>query len=570
MPLAWALLAGASIWGFWATGRRHGGYDITVVGTDFIPASELVFDAWFALWGGLALFALARALLASGLAADLARGFQRATSDRYPVVIALAAAVVSLLALTVHVAVTRALPLSDDEHVYAFVARTLLAGHLTNPPPSSPELFENVFTVLSDRGWFGKYPIGHPLVLAIGEAVGLRALVVPALAGVNLVLTYRLGRHLFDAKVALAGALLLCLSPHYVLTYGTQLSQPTACTFMLLAALCSLRGESSDGYWGPVLAGLSLAAGIVVRPMPGGLFVAAVLLAMWLGGRSRRPWPATAARIAVTAAVAGLGVVCVYAVNSVQAGAGVSSGYHLAGAEAGVAPKLFFAGTSGAWASSLGGAVLREMFWFLGWPGAALLTCLARPKAGASLLWGLVGALLAYRVAVPKTFMAVTGPVYVTEALPLLALAAADGLRRLGGALPSGAGRTPGALAVALFGAGVVVAASMFLPIQLRVIDTATSLRARVYAGLSDAGASRALVFANHLVSPQSRRAWAYFPPSPSPDLADDVVFVRIPRGSASQAHQKARAFWQRNMADRRAFIFVPSKDGQGLSELHP
>lgn len=587
MPAAWAGLGALAVWGFWQTGLRHGDYTLAVVGTDFIPASELAFQAWFLVWGLAAMWALVRFLLASGLASVLAAGAERGLATRAPLWVGLGGLSATVLALTFHVGVTRGLPLSDDEHVYAFVAKTLLHGRLVNPLPSPPELFGNIFTVLNGRGWFGKYPIGHPLLLALGESVGLRILVVPLLAGLNVVLTYRVGRHMFDARTALAGALLLVVSPHFIMTHGTQLSQPASTTCMLLATLAWLRSGGRDRRF-LVLAGMCAALGIVVRPMPGVLFAAVFALAL-LGQRtsgqrtsghsttshttSSGPEPHGTAlaralpELTLFSLVAVLGVGVVYWVNAAQSGAGLASGYHLSGTEAGVAPKLFFAGKPGAWASSLGGAAWRQAFWFLGFPMSGLAVLWAWPQRGRTLFWGVFIALLLYRIAVPKTFMSVTGPIYMTEGLPFLALGTLDGLRRLSSRLlPQ---RAPAAAVVAVVGAGVIVSASMFLPVQLRALRTATHLRGRVYDGLAEAGANRALVFADHLVTPDSRRAWAYFPPSPSPDLGDDILFVRIPAGDGHAAARAAHAFWQATMPERRAFVFLPGKASAPLTELH-
>lgn len=580
-PVVWAGVAIVAVWGFWATGQRHGNYALAVVGTDFVPASELAFQAWFFFWGLTAMYALCRFFLSTGLAAVLAKGLERGADRRVPLWITLAALSATMLSLSFHVGVTRALPLSDDEHVYRFVAQTLLEGRVVNPLPASPELFGNIFTVLNARGWFGKYPIGHPLLLALGESVGLRMLVVPLLAGANLALTYRLGRRMFDARTAMAGALLLVLSPHFIFTHGTQLSQPASCTCMLLAALAWLRSQRGGTRY-LVIAGLCAAMGILVRPMPGVLFAGVLVLAVIArargsagpvgtrgpvaGGGPSADVGAVLAKALLLGLTSALGLALVYVVNRAQSGAGLASGYHLTGTEQGVAPKLFFAGAPGAWASSLGGGVWRQMFWFLGFPLSALPVVLARPLRGRGLFWGFLLALLAYRVAVPKTFMSVTGPIYLTEGLPLLALGTVDGLRRLAKRLPVNV--SPAALVVAVVGAGLVVAGGMFLPVQLRALRTATELRGRVYTELAKAGATRALVFADHLVTTDTRRAWAYFPPSPSPDLSDDTVFLRIPPGDHGGAGRAARAYWQAHMPDRRAFLFVPNKASSTFVEL--
>jgi hypothetical protein len=48
---------------------------------------------------------------------------------------------------------------------------------------------------------------------------------------------------------------------------------------------------------------------------------------------------------------------------------------------------------------------------------------------------------------------------------------------------------------------------------------------------------------------------WAYYPPNPSPDLSDDLVFARIPK--SPDAVRRAFELWQRRLPERRAFVFA-------------
>src|SRR5262245_23813069 len=86
---------------------------------------------------------------------------------------------------------------TDDEHTYRFIARTLRTGALVAPSPGGDlEFFREQFVVLDERVRFGKYPIGHPLLLAAGQAIGLEGLVVPLLSAAVVFPLYRLGTHL--------------------------------------------------------------------------------------------------------------------------------------------------------------------------------------------------------------------------------------------------------------------------------------------------------------------------------------------------------------------------------------
>lgn len=569
-PLWWGALCLACVWGFWATGRLHGGYRISVVALEHIPGSELVFYAWQALWGIPACLFGARALAGSGLTDALALGLLRGCDTRPRFWVGLAALCAFVFALVFYLGLTQGMPLSDDENAYVLVARTLLAGRVSNPPPPVPELFENVFVIANGRGWYGKYPIGHPLLLALGEALGLRALVVPSLAALNLWLTFRIGRVFFDRRTAFFGALLLLLSPHFIWTHGTQLSQPSSMTCMLLAILATERAIATAGIGWALLAGLCLGFGVLVRPMPGALFLPAVAIAFAAHAMAGSPESARQRRwvqLLLAALVALLLASVLLLVHQLQSGHALESGYHTEVAPGTSPESLVLAGSKGAWAASLGGGMLRESFWFLGFPLSAAVFFWARIARLRVLFWGLLLSLAVYRVLVPKTVMSVTGPIYLTEALPLISLATVDVLRRWSARWTGGHGA--GGLSVAVVAAGLLVSATMFLPVQARPITTATALRGRVYALLRERGAGRALVFANHLVRTDDRRLWAYFPPNPSPDLSDDIIFVRLPQVRPERLEAAARSFWRAHMSDRRAFVFIPEREPPELIELH-
>jgi hypothetical protein len=152
----------------------------------------------------------------------------------------------------------------------------------------------------------------------------------------------------------------------------------------------------------------------------------------------------------------------------------------------------------------------------------------------------------------PKTVVGSTGPIYVTELVPLLMLAVVDGSQRLRRALPLRA--APLCLAV------VLTAACMFVPVQWRTLRRAVDVRSLVFRMLEQNHAERALVFCDALVFPSSGHSWAYFPDNPSPDLDDPVIFVRMPRANVLLNIQD---FWRRRFPDRRAFAYTWNEQGE-------
>jgi hypothetical protein len=553
----WFGLLALTIVAFHATGRLHGDFALEYAGLRNLPHMELVFWAWFAFYGSLAAVIGTLAWRATPLPAALGRLVdQMAKAESRSLVIA--ALVLVAAALGIRYWVLLGEPVTDDELVYQFIARTLLSGRLVNVPPIDADFLHNQWVIATPTQWYGKYPIGHPVVLALGEAVGARGLVAPLLCAAGLFLTAALGRRWFDSRIGLVGALLLLVSPQFLFTAATDLSQPTEMLCLLIALWATLRmGDDARLSWA-ALAGLAAGASILVRPLPGGLF-ALVLGAQWL----RAGWPGSsapgAARLRLShllLAGAGLliGAAGVLLVNFAQTGDPFRSGYHEV--HANVVEPLTVAEV----AASFGGALMRQNFWLFGWPVSLLFVAGARPRSPGGLFWGVLGAAYAYRVLVPKTVVSTTGPVYVMEIVPLLALGTAAGLARAARVLR--ACRVAEARDWVASGllAGAVVMVTLFLPIHVAGIRRGAMERRFVAAALERvAPGERVVVFATYLADPQARQTWAYAPPNPWPDLRDDVLFLRWPKGP--DALPRIQQLLTR-LPDRKAFAFA-SQGGQ-------
>ena len=201
---------------------------------------ELAFYSLFFVFGGTAVAALWLALGTTAFPAALVALARRLAAAGWPLALGLCVAVAALSAL-IRTDVLRDAVLSDDEHVYQFIAQTLRRGSLTAPSPGGDlAFFQEQFVVLREGARFGKYPIGHPLMLAAGQALGLERLVVPLLtAGVGAVV-YAIGRMLGGPATALLAILLFATSPHVLLTGATLFSQPTAALCLCAAVACLL------------------------------------------------------------------------------------------------------------------------------------------------------------------------------------------------------------------------------------------------------------------------------------------------------------------------------------------
>jgi hypothetical protein len=531
------------------------------VGINDIPEVELLFYLWYLLFGTIAVACFTRCLLSSSLPGALRRAYRALTRRRTPVLL-LAAAVLLAEILLFQRFVLEYAPIADDESTYGFIAETLLLGRVANPSPGDPPFFRNQFIILNDQVWYGKYPIGHPLLLALGEALGIRRLAVPLVTCASFLLTFAVGRRIFPEREALLGSLLLLLSPHFVFTGATELSQPTSMLCMLAGLWALLRVAEEGALGWALLSGAAFGFGVLVRPLPGVLFAAVAALCFLPATRSlareRRLGLAVAAAIPLVLSAAVL-----LAVNFAQSGALLRSGYQEFHGER-MGALSFDASAA---ALSAGGALLRQSFWLFGWPVSLLFVPLARRSRHGALLWGMVLAEYAYRVISPKTVVATTGPVYVTEIVPLLALATASGLHRLREWLARLGARQPAHGLIATGMALTTVAAVMFLPVELRGIRRSAVAwlvpRWQVEAA-RDGG--KALVFAATMVDMERENTWAYLPPNPSPDLQDEVVFVRSPRTPAEA--EVGMDFWRRRFPDRRAWVLRFSNGQPFLREV--
>ena len=141
-----------------------------------------------------------------------------------------AALVLSVVAVIVTAWVTwhifEAMPHLEDEVAYAWQAAVIAKGQLTLPSPEYRQSFLVPFVVDYQGRRFGKYPLGWPVLLAVGVRLGIRWLINPLLAGFGTWLTFLLGKRLFNERVGLLAAVLTLTSPFFLMNSGSLLSHP--------------------------------------------------------------------------------------------------------------------------------------------------------------------------------------------------------------------------------------------------------------------------------------------------------------------------------------------------------
>ncbi|MFZ1396369.1 MAG: glycosyltransferase family 39 protein, partial [Candidatus Promineifilaceae bacterium] len=150
-------------------------------------------------------------------------------------------------ALTLHIAsdVLARVPHVQDSLTYLFQAQTLARGDLWTEAPALPEFFEQEFLLVQDGRWFGKYPPGYPIILAIGVLLNAPWLINPLLATLTVPLVYQLGRRMGNGRIALIAAGLISLSPFFLFLSGSQMAHAAELFWLSLFMVC----------WGRVVEG---------------------------------------------------------------------------------------------------------------------------------------------------------------------------------------------------------------------------------------------------------------------------------------------------------------------------
>ena len=166
------------------------------------------------------------------------------------------------------------MPHVQDSVTYLFQAETLARGQLWAPAPPEPEFFEQEFLLVQNGRWFGKYPPGYPLLLALGVLVGLPWLVNPVLAMLTVLLFYLLARDLYGRSTGLWAILLLATSPFFLFMSGSLMLHTAELFWVVLAMWAWLRAVQLPSWRWLVLAGLALGMLFLTRQ------VTAVLLAV--------------------------------------------------------------------------------------------------------------------------------------------------------------------------------------------------------------------------------------------------------------------------------------------------
>lgn len=196
-------------------------------------------------------------------------------------------------------------PLPDLHDELAYLLQAKLFAHLrwTAPGPPSPEFFAQAH-VLNDPLVASKYPPGHSLLLAIGEAIGSPSFIVILLGALRAGLAYSLARRLTNGAIAL-GTVVLMMHGQSLYFAASFFSETTTGALLLLAWYALLRWREPGerrGRWMVVLA-LSLGWCAITRPFSAVLFALPIAVVVLRDVWRERRWRELALGIAAGTAV---------------------------------------------------------------------------------------------------------------------------------------------------------------------------------------------------------------------------------------------------------------------------
>jgi hypothetical protein len=182
--------------------------------------------------------------------------------------------------------------ISVDEVATAWHARMLLAGHVAIPADPNPEFFA-VSEVMTVGRSYSQFPIGGPVLAALGTVLGTPWLIGPVAAGAIVWATWAFARRAYGERVGRGAALLAVYCPFLLLLSGTRLNHaPTAALAMsAAAALAAWDGAGDRRSLVRRAAAIGVCVGLMVAFRPLDAIVAATAIG---GFQIIAAWRATA------------------------------------------------------------------------------------------------------------------------------------------------------------------------------------------------------------------------------------------------------------------------------------
>jgi len=163
----------------------------------------------------------------------------------------------------------QAVPHIPDEIAYLFQAGYFADGLPWVTAPPVPAAFDTFLLEVAGDRWYGVFPPGWPLVLALGVKLGVPFLVNPLLGGACVLLTYLFVQELGDRGTARLSAALLAFSPWHLTISMSFMSHALSLALALVTAIGATRACRTGSWRAALVAGLSLGVLGMSRPLEG-------------------------------------------------------------------------------------------------------------------------------------------------------------------------------------------------------------------------------------------------------------------------------------------------------------
>lgn len=296
-------------------------------------------------------------------------------------------------------------PTTADEIAQLWHARILLHGRLALPVDPNAEFFA-VDNVIDTGRWYSQFPIGGPLVLALGYLIHAPWLLDPLLGGGTAALVYHVARRAYGETQGRAAAALFALAPIPLLMSASYMNHVPVLflTMLALAGLAEWERAATRRRAAWIAGGIGLALGFMATIRPLDAVVVSIVVGLFqlpIIWRGRARWR----DLAVQAALGAVGVAPLLYANWATTGGIFHFGYEVMwGAATGVG---FHVDPQGVAHTPLRALVLAAKYmsefngYLLGWPLPALVVAIAglvsmrRTSRWDALLLGLLAAQLA-------------------------------------------------------------------------------------------------------------------------------------------------------------------------------
>ncbi|MEO7457911.1 MAG: glycosyltransferase family 39 protein, partial [Gemmatimonadaceae bacterium] len=171
-------------------------------------------------------------------------------------------------------------PAVGDEFSQRFQALLLAHGRLTAATPDPVQFFSTNETLTLGGKWFAQFPMGGPVLLALGVLAGVPWLVNPLLGAVSIAAIYDFVRSTTDELTARVAALLAALCPTLFFMAGTQMNHTgtLALLWVALAALARWHVAESRRTSVGLAAVIGACVGVAAAIRPFDAFVVAALI----------------------------------------------------------------------------------------------------------------------------------------------------------------------------------------------------------------------------------------------------------------------------------------------------